>query len=101
MTRALTHQRPVHSAADDDFEILLYSIKLYIGVTTSISFALSTFVIFILPLQSVNEAQFLNIIIFSLLFGLAGAPGFGIVIFFEHVCTHHYNDINLILIWNF
>ena len=39
----------------------LYSIKLYIGITISISSALSIFVLFISILQLVNGAQFLNI----------------------------------------
>ena len=45
----------------DIFEKLsLYSIKLYIGNTTSMSLALSFCVLFISFMQSVHEAQFLN-----------------------------------------
>ena len=39
----------------------LYSIKLYIGITTSIALALSIYVLFISLMQSVNGAQLLNI----------------------------------------
>ena len=39
----------------------MYSIKLYIGITTSISFALSIWVLLILFMHAVNGAQFLNI----------------------------------------
>ena len=41
--------------------MLICSTKLYIGITISISLALSNWVLFILLMQSVNEAQFLNI----------------------------------------
>ena len=47
----------------DVFEwLLLYSIKIYIGITTSISWASSTCVLFTLLLHLVNGAQFLNFI---------------------------------------
>ena len=42
-------------------QLSMYSSKLYIGITTSKSFALSICVLFILLMQSVNGAQFLNI----------------------------------------
>ena len=38
----------------------LYSIKLYIGITISISWALSTCVLFVSLMQLVNGAQFSN-----------------------------------------
>ena len=41
-------------------KISLYSIKLCIGITTSMSLALSTCVLFVLLMQSVNEAQYLD-----------------------------------------
>ena len=41
---------------------MLYSIKLYIGITISISWPLSISVLFILLMRLVNGAQFLNII---------------------------------------
>ena len=40
--------------------LLLYSIKLYIGIITSICLALSVCVLFISLMQSVNGTQFLN-----------------------------------------
>ena len=46
----------------DVFEyLLLYSIKLYIGITISMYFALSISILFILLIQLVIGAQFLNI----------------------------------------
>ena len=51
---------------------MLYPIKLYTGITISISLALSTSVLFILLLQSVNRAQYLNINFLLVL--LASAP---------------------------
>ena len=39
----------------------LYSIKLYIGITISIFWVLSTCVLFISVMQSVKEVQFSNI----------------------------------------
>ena len=53
---------------------MLYSIKLYIGITISISLALSTCVLFISLMQLVNGAQFLNITFLFLLFGAAAVP---------------------------
>ena len=47
---------------------------LYIDITMSIYSALSIWVLFILPLQLVNEAQFLNITFLFLLFGAAAVP---------------------------
>ena len=46
---------------------------LYIGITISISLALSTWVLFILLMQQVNGAQFLNITFLSVLFASASA----------------------------
>ena len=60
-----------------------YSIKLYIDITISISFALSICVLFISLMQLVNGAQFLNATPLSLSSAcLAGAtaPGPAIVI---------------------
>ena len=44
----------------------MYSSNLYIGITTSGSFALSICILFIMLLQLVNNAQFLNITSFFL-----------------------------------
>ena len=57
----------------------LYSIKLYIGITKSMSLALSISVLFISLMQSVNGAQHL-IIIFFLLFETVAVPAFATVI---------------------
>ena len=57
----------------------LYSIKLYIGITKSMSLALSISVLFVSLMQSVNGAQHL-IIIFFLLFGTVAVPAFATVI---------------------
>ena len=46
----------------------LYSIELYIGITTTMCLALSICVFFILLMESVNGAQVLNITSLSLLF---------------------------------
>ena len=46
----------------------LYSIKLYIGITDSVSWASSTCVLFISIIQLVNGAQFLKITFLFLLF---------------------------------
>ena len=54
------------------FEWLLHnSIKLYIGITMSVSLVLSISVLFILLMQSVNRAQFLNTMFVFSLFGLS------------------------------
>ena len=45
---------------------MLYSINLYVGIATSIYFALSIWVVFISLMQSVNGAQFFNITSLSL-----------------------------------
>ena len=50
---------------------MVYSIKLYIGITTSMSLALSICVLFISLMQSVNGAQFLNTTSLFPLFGLS------------------------------
>ena len=47
-----------------------YSIKSYIGFTTSVSWASYTCVLFILPMQLANGGQFLNItFLLATLFG--------------------------------
>ena len=51
-----------------------YSIKLYIAITMSIYCALSISVLFILLLQLVNGAQFLNITFSLVLVGAAAVP---------------------------
>ena len=48
-----------------------YSIKLYIGITTSMFLALSTCVLFVSLMQSVNGAQFSNITFLLKLFAAA------------------------------
>ena len=50
-----------HKLSDVFEYLLLYIIKLYIGITRSIYFALSVWVLFISLMQSVNGADFLNI----------------------------------------
>ena len=45
-----------------------YTIVIYIGITTSMSLALSTSTLFISLLQLINRAQFLNITPFSIHF---------------------------------
>ena len=62
----------------DVFEWLsLYSIKLYVGITKSVSWASSTYILFILLMQLVNGAQFLNInFLLVLLFGRLWAAVF-------------------------
>ena len=57
----------------------LYSIKLYIGITKSMSLALSISALFISLMQSVNGTQHL-IIIFFLLLGTVAVPAFATVI---------------------
>ena len=49
-----------HKLSDVFKQLLQYSIKLCIGVTISVSLALSTCVLFISLMQSVNGVQFLN-----------------------------------------
>ena len=51
----------------------LYSIKLYVGISTSVSLALSIFALFISLIQSVNGAQFLNTTSLPALIAGAGA----------------------------
>ena len=54
--------------------------KLYIGITTSMSLALSTCVLSISLMQSVNEAQFLNITFLLILFAdTVGLPCMGLL----------------------
>ena len=50
---------------------MLYSIKLYVGMTTSISWASSTCVLFVLLIHLVNGAKFLSITFLLVLFGAA------------------------------
>ena len=52
---------------------MLYSNKLYIGITRSMSSALSICIFFILLMQSANEAQFLNVTFLLSLFSVASA----------------------------
>ena len=54
-------------------ELSLYSIKLYISVAAPMFLALSTCVLFISLMQSVNEAEFLNICFKFALFASAAA----------------------------
>ena len=53
---------------------MLYHIKLYIDIATSMSLALSSCALFILLMQSVNGVQFLIITFISPLFEAAPAP---------------------------
>ena len=52
----------------------MYSIKLYIGIATSISCASSTCVLFISLMQLINGAYFLNVTFLFQLFGAAAVP---------------------------
>ena len=52
-------------------KLSLYSVKL--SITTSMSLALSTCVLFVSLMQSVNGAHFLNIVFLLVLFAAAGA----------------------------
>ena len=58
----------------------IYSIKLCIGITKSISWASSTCILFILFTYLVNGAQFLNIFLLVLFTGVAAAAVFITVI---------------------
>ena len=60
-----------HKLPDCFEELSLYPIKLYIGITISMSLVLSVCALFISLMQSVNGAQFLNIKSSLLLFGFA------------------------------
>ena len=63
-----------HKLPDVFKQLSLYSIKLYIEITTSMSLALSISVLFFLFMQPLFAAQFLNINCLSLLFLAASAP---------------------------
>ena len=63
-----------HKLPDVFEKLLLYSIKLNISITMSISSALSTCILFISLMQFVNGAQLLNITFLLLLFGAAAVP---------------------------
>ena len=54
----------------------MYSIKLYIGITVSISSTLSMSVLFILVMHLVNGAHFLNVTPLSLLSACLAAASF-------------------------
>ena len=63
--------------------MLLYSIKLYIGITISKSWALSVSVSFILLMHLVNGAQFLNttsLFLLSACLAAASSPVAAVVI---------------------
>ena len=73
---------------------MLYSIKLYIGITTSISLALSIYVLFISLVKSVIGAQFLNTtFLLALSAGAGGAT--------RATVMQHCNHINLTLTLKF
>ena len=63
-----------HKLPDFSELLLLYSIKLYIGITTWVFLALSTCELFVSFMESVNGVQFLNIKFLLLLFAAAPAP---------------------------
>ena len=69
-----------HKLSDVFEQLSLYYIKLYIGITTSMSLTLSICVLFISLMHSVNGVQFLNTTSLSLLSGIAVAGTGGIVI---------------------
>ena len=80
---------------------------LYIGITTSMCLALSTCVLLISLMQSVDRVQFLNTPSLSLLFGFAAASGTG-AIDIVHLASIHaslkshklnFNIVVLNLIW--
>ena len=64
----------------------LYSIKLYIGITASMSLALSICVLFISLMQPVNGAQFLNTTTLSALFGFSSACGATCGFTYKYIC---------------
>ena len=70
----------------------MYSIRLYIDITTSRSFALSVWILFLLLMQSVNGAQFLNVICLFLASAFFDAVLHllqWLLWFPSRVCTHH------------
>ena len=58
---------------------MLYSIRLYNDITTSMSSAWSICVLFVSLMQSANRAKFLNFTYLSVLFGFAGGGGTGAI----------------------
>ena len=91
-----------HKLPDVCEKLWIYSIKLYIGITTSRSLALSTRALFISPMQSVNGEQLLNTTpSFLSPTSLAAAQQLLVLqqlLYFPlQVCLHHYNHINLTL----
>ena len=68
-------------------ELSLYSIKLYISVAAPMFLALSTCVLFIWLMQSVNGAQFLNICFKFALFASAAAVFTNVILPLS--CMHH------------
>ena len=73
---------------------MLYSIKLYIGITILVFVALSIFVLFISLMQPVYEAQLLNTT-FTLLFHLPDATTATAIVPLASIYIYHYNYINL------
>ena len=70
-------------------------LNLYIDITTSMSLALSTSILFHLLMQSLNGLWFLILIFLVVLFATAlAAAMFGTVIVLLQVCAHHYNHID-------
>ena len=73
---------------------MLYPIKLYIDITTSRSLALSTCVLFISLIKSVNRAQFLNVTCLLRLL-----PAQQQLWFLSQVCIHHSNYTNVLFLY--
>ena len=80
LATAATFLQNCHKIPDVFEELSLYSIKLYIGITTLIYWASSICVLLILLMQVVNGAQFLNITFLSTSFGAPAVPVFETVI---------------------
>ena len=66
----------------------VYSIKLYIEITTSMSWALPVCVLFTLLMQSVNEEQFLNSTFLLALYAAAPAGIVFEIIIVSLICLY-------------
>ena len=90
-----------HEIPDFSAQLAFYSIKLYINITISAWWALSTSLLFILLIQLVNDAQFLNITFLFALFGAAAVWGATGVVPLTTLYMHDYNYTNLNLTFKF
>ena len=75
---------------------MLYSVKLYTGITKLMPLALSTCVLFISLMQSVNRANFLNLIFTFWSLAVVPTPGVSSadIVPLASIYIHHYNHIN-------